>query len=210
MTAWGNGDDGVIIENGATSNTVGGTSTIERNVISANESEGIHANAASGNTILADGDGNTSNTISQSATLADLADAPFAVDDTRGLDFDGIDDYVTIADSPSLTVNNAVTIKAWIKPDASANVNRMIINKEGEYEVALFPDDSVAWAFDNLDPDWSWHNTGYQVPNGRWTHLAVSYDNGTVSTYVNGTLDRKPRTVSRNSKAGCRTRTDER
>ncbi len=81
-----------------------------------------------------------------------------------------------------------MTMEAWINPDASANANRMIINKEGEYEVALFSDDKIYWAFANTDPGWTWHDTGYTVTNGEWTHIAVTYDNGTVTTYVNGNV----------------------
>ncbi len=138
--------------------------------------------------VLNDGDGGTSNVISQTVNVTAVADAPVAVNDNSGLDFDGIDDYVAIADSASLTMTNTMTMEAWIKADASANVNRMIINKEGEYEVALFSDGTINWAFANSDPGWTWHNTGYVVADGEWTHIAVAYDNGTVSTYVNGTL----------------------
>ena len=46
----------------------------------------------------------------------------------------------------------------------------------------------VMWAFDNIDPDWSWHYTGYFVQAGEWTHLAVSYNNGVVDTFANGVL----------------------
>ncbi len=115
-------------------------------------------------------------------------DAPVAVDDKQSLDFDGIDDYVSIANSPSLIMTNTMTMEAWINPDTSANSNRMIINKEGEYEVALLANDRLVVAFANTDPGWTWHDTGYTVTNGEWVHIAVSYNNGTMSTYVNGSV----------------------
>ena len=123
-----------------------------------------------------------------SITADTTSDAPVAVDDNHGLEFDGIDDYISIADSAGLTMTNTVTMEAWINADPSTNVNRMIINKEGEYEVALFADGTINWAFANTDPGWTWHNTGYVVPDNTWTHIAVAYDNGKVSTYVNGNL----------------------
>ncbi len=164
------------------------TQALMRNITFWNTSDNPATAARTIDFTLTDGDGGTSNTISQSATVTATADTPIAANDNFGLDFDGTDDYVTIADSPSLRMTNTMTMEAWINPDASANVNRMIINKEGEYEVALFADGTINWAFDNVDPDWSWHNTGYQVANDQWSHVAVTYDNGTVSTYVNGTL----------------------
>ncbi len=164
------------------------TQALMRNITFWNTSDNPVAAARTIDFTLTDGDGGTSNTISQSATVTATADAPFAANDNIGLDFDGTDDYVTIADSASLRMTNTMTMEAWINPDTSANVNRMIINKEGEYEVALFADGTINWAFANADPAWSWHNTGYQVTDGQWSHIAVTYDNGTVSTYVNGTL----------------------
>ena len=164
------------------------TQALMRNISFWNTSDNPATAARTIDFVLTDGDGGTSSTISQSATVTAQPDAPVAVNDGFGLDFDGIDDYVAIADDPSLTMTNTMTMEAWINPDASANANRMIINKEGEYEVALFSDDQIYWAFANTDPGWAWHDTGYTVTNGEWTHIAVTYDNGTVTTYVNGNV----------------------
>ncbi len=162
------------------------TQALMRNVTFWNTSDNPATAARTIEFVLTDGDGGTSSTISQAATVTAQPDAPVAVNDGSGLDFDGIDDYVSIADDPSLVMTSTMTMEAWINPDASANGNRMIINKEGEYEVALFSNDRIYWAFANSDPGWAWHDTGYTVTNGEWTHIAVTYDNGTVTTYVNG------------------------
>lgn len=113
--------------------------------------------------------------------------APKAFDE-HFLNFDGTDDYVQIGNDPSLEMTATMTMEAWIKRDSSNNANQMIINKEGEYEVGLFPDGTVRWAFKNAAPGWDWYNTGHVVSVNEWTHLAVSYDNGTIKTYANGTL----------------------
>ena len=157
-----------------------------RNIVFSNTSDNPIAGVRTIDFALTDGDGGTSTTISQAATITAVSDAPVAVNDSFGLDFDGVDDYVAIADDFWLVLTNTMTMEAWINPDASANANRMIINKEGEYEVALFSDDRIYWAFANSDPGWGWHDTGYTVTNGEWTHIAVTYDNGTVNTFVNG------------------------
>ena len=115
-------------------------------------------------------------------------DVPLANDDDGHLNFDGTDDVVVIADSASLTMTNTLTMEAWINPDASANTTRMIINKEGEYEVAVFADNTLRWAIANTSPGWNWIDTGYVVTNGVWTHIAVTFDNGTIQTFVNGNL----------------------
>ena len=164
------------------------TQALMRNITFWNTSDNPATAARTIDFVLTDGDGGTSNTITQTATVTVAADAPVALNDYSGLDFDGIDDHVSIADSASLRMTNTLTMEAWVKADASANVNRTIINKEGEYEVALFSDGTINWSFANTDPGWSTHNTGYVVADSVWTHIAVAYDNGSVSTYVNGSL----------------------
>ncbi|EMI46059.1 LamG-like jellyroll fold domain-containing protein [Rhodopirellula sp. SWK7] len=112
----------------------------------------------------------------------------YAHQDDGHLELDGTDDYVAIASSPELTMSNTMTMEAWVRPDASANTDRMILNKEGEYELSVDADGSIKWAFANSDPGWAWHDTNYTLTDGEWAHVAVSYNNGTVSTYVNGEL----------------------
>lgn len=98
------------------------------------------------------------------------------------LDVDGTDEYVHIGNNSNLEMTSAMTMKAWIKPDSSNNANQIIINKEGEYEVGLFPDGTIRWAFKNTNPGWDWHDTTYVVAVDEWVHIAVSYDNGVVKT----------------------------
>jgi VCBS repeat-containing protein len=128
----------------------------------------------------------SANTDSVSLAVTPVNDAPLAADERLSMNFDGIDDYVTAGSSASLQMTNTMTMEAWINPDVSANVNQMIINREGEYELAIFPDGHLQWGFANTTPGWAWHDTGYVVNPGQWTHVAVTYDNGTVTTYANG------------------------
>ena len=111
-----------------------------------------------------------------------------ANDDNGYFDFDGTDDFISIAGSASLTLTTSATIEAWVNRIASSNATQIIINKEGEYEVALSNTGNVMWAFANSNPGWSWHDTGYSIGVSTWSHVAVSYNNGVVSTYVNGNL----------------------
>ncbi len=102
--------------------------------------------------------------------------------------FDGTDDYVTVAGSGSLVASDAVTMSAWVRPAASANIDRIIINKEGEYELGLSDANEVKWAIANASPGWAWHQTGCFLTNGKWAHIVVSYDGVEVRTYVDGAL----------------------
>ena len=137
-----------------------------------------------------DGDGAAESVTSlQTAAVMNVNDAPAARDDRIGLVFDGIDDYVTIGAYAGLSVSTNLTMEAWIKPTGLGAGSQLVINKEGEYELGITADTGeVIWGFDNIDPNWSWHNTGYFAQAGEWTHLAVTYNNGVVETYANGLL----------------------
>lgn len=104
------------------------------------------------------------------------------------LSFDGVDDYVSVGAPQQLVMTGAVSLCAWIHPHGpgTKDVGGAIVAKEYEYVVARFPDGSLQWAFANSQPGWTWTNTGYQAPQNQWTHLAVVYDHGRVTTYANG------------------------
>ncbi len=111
----------------------------------------------------------------------------------KALSLDGIDDYVQVGDAPGLKMSNALTISAWIYPkdppvQGSTGEGGIIVNREGEYEIARFANGTIQWAFANSNPEWNWINTGYVAPEKEWTHIAVVYDYGTIKTYANGRL----------------------
>ncbi|GGG59629.1 LamG-like jellyroll fold domain-containing protein [Hymenobacter glacieicola] len=98
--------------------------------------------------------------------------------------FDGQDDYVRVGDIPALRMTNAFTIEAWIYP--TANQSGIIVNKENEYEIARFEDGSIQWAINNTSPGWTWINTGIIAPLNTWSHIGLTYNNGVVTAYLNG------------------------
>ncbi|MFW5439425.1 MAG: LamG-like jellyroll fold domain-containing protein, partial [Methylophilaceae bacterium] len=121
-------------------------------------------------------------------TAIPVNDAPVAIDDRTALDFDGTDDYVLIANDPSLVMTSTLTIEAWIKSDDNTRpLEQLIVNKEGEYEIAI-KNGTIQWGVSNTDPGWIFHDTGYAIATDTWTHVAFTYDNGVANTYVNGAL----------------------
>ncbi|QDT04437.1 Pentaxin family protein [Rubripirellula lacrimiformis] len=128
---------------------------------------------------------NTDETSEFSAHFA--IDGPvYAADNNGHFVFDG-NDVITIENAGSLTMSTTMTMEAWINPDDSI-LTRMILNKEGEYEIGIGDNGNLWWAFTNTDPGWAWHDTGVTVSTTQWSHVAVSYDNGTVNSYINGEL----------------------
>lgn len=84
-------------------------------------------------------------------------------------------------------MTTATTLEGWIFPTGPGITDEVnIAGREGEYEVGRFPDGTIQWAFANDDPGWTWINTGFVAPEKTWTHFAVTYDNGLVTTYGDG------------------------
>ena len=126
-----------------------------------------------------------SNVAARTIDIIAVNDAPVAADDRPSIDFDGVDDYLSVPDSASLRMSTAMTLEAWINPDLSSTTRQIIANKEGEYELCIFDDGSLHFAFAE-GGSWAWHDTGATIARNAWTHVAVTYDAGLVTTYVNG------------------------
>ena len=102
------------------------------------------------------------------------------------LSFDGADDYVVIAHNPTLNVYS-ITMEAWVYRNTSTVDERMIVNKESSYEMQIGNiSNSGQDHFEiAIKPNWVWKNGGF-VPLEEWTHVAVTWDQNILRTYING------------------------
>ncbi len=100
--------------------------------------------------------------------------------------------YVRVGAAPSLTMSNAFSVELWLYPTGPGGAptyGGILINKEGQYEIARFADGTIQWAVVSPDnPVWNWVNSGFTAPEGQWTHLAWTYDFGTSRLFANGQL----------------------
>jgi large repetitive protein len=99
--------------------------------------------------------------------------------------------WLRVPDSERLRVSTALTVEAWIRPTGAGTdgtYGGIIVNKEGEYQLARFADGRIGWAIANANPGWTWVDTGYVAPLDAWTHIAFVYDGSTATTYANGQL----------------------
>ena len=107
----------------------------------------------------------------------------------RALSFDGADDRVNVADSGSLDLTTGMTLEAWVNPSTAAGSWRTVVIKEqaAGLAYALYSgEDSgrpsvhayTSAEFDSRGPG--------ALPLNTWSHLAATYDGGTLRLYVNG------------------------
>jgi RHS repeat-associated protein len=123
-------------------------------------------------------------------TGAAWADGKFG----KALQFDGIDDKVTIPDSNSLDLTTGMSLSAWVKLDSPDSTWREVLYKKRgtgrSYDLAADTTSakpSMALGTGTSDP--VIYGTS-QLPTAEWAHVAGTWDGTTAKYYVNGTLVR--------------------
>ena len=111
--------------------------------------------------------------------------------------FDGINDYIQIADSPSLNITGDMTIEAWINTANTDAFQNMIIFSNMEeisphngymLSVDWWPDDPTVKQIRFMSGDMSlWSNAAVNI--GEWIHVAATLSGTSASIYLNGILD---------------------
>jgi concanavalin A-like lectin/glucanase superfamily protein/Calx-beta domain-containing protein len=102
------------------------------------------------------------------------------------LDFDGVDDYVTVPSDPALHPTNAITIEAWVKPSAGGQ-NYPFARIADNESVQLLVTGSTNFRFQVFTTTGAGAVDAPFTP-GSWYHLAATYDGAMMRIYVNGTL----------------------
>lgn len=136
-----------------------------------------------------DSSGNSNNgTVYGASLTADRFGNPNAA-----YSFDGIDDYILVANSSSFP-QTAITISFWLNRNNQAVTgNENYISKEKAFQTYLYNSPKMSSGLWKGTPGvWSDYQSSSSIPfDSNWLFYSFTYDNAThiANTYINGVLD---------------------
>lgn len=124
----------------------------------------------------------------------------------QAVSFNGNGAFIKVPDTDSLDTDYVMTIATWINPNSATDPNRITgtfvskwytvdaVTHEGDWVLNWSgkTDESVKFYVANY-PELGTDNgslavTGGIVPKDSWQHVTVIFDNGQITTYLNGVL----------------------
>ena len=126
-------------------------------------------------------------------------DVPDPLRGGQSVKIDGGGQHVLVPHDPRLNITSAMTIAAWVKPIGNGVWDGIIaknpsdgssLNHAGNYELRIDAGSrTLKLLFQRGDiDDTSGVNSSAFVPEGQWTHVAVTADGTNVNYYINGVI----------------------
>ena len=105
----------------------------------------------------------------------------------QALDFDGVDDYVSLASRDLYTGLTALTVEAWVYPTSGTGWHEVFYVAPNNITLALYGTSLYGFINDNADGDQPSMTIADAVSLNQWNHIAMTWDtSGTQILYANG------------------------
>ncbi|WAK00552.1 LamG-like jellyroll fold domain-containing protein [Methylobacter sp. YRD-M1] len=105
----------------------------------------------------------------------------------QALQFDGVNDWVTVKDSPSLDLSTSMTLEAWVYPQSQTGEKALIMKEQsGGAVYGLLNANANVPAAGIYDGQYHVLSGSNPLPANQWTHLVVTYDGQYGRLYMNG------------------------
>ena len=213
-TAIANTASGVVIEGGATNNTIGGSAAAARNIIAANDGSGVTIDGADNNRVegnyvgvSANGSGIINGTLAlwtmDGATVTDVVgnndpSLQTGLTFAPGINGDAVDTesagFIEVPEG-SLTPSQ-ITLDAWARPDGpgtnedafgSVVILKRFTNSNTLGILWRASDERFVFTFGEIATDFVLSSNSFPV--GSFYHVAATYDGTTAKLYVDGQLE---------------------
>ena len=92
-------------------------------------------------------------------------------------DFDGVDDYIEIADDAAFDMTSELTVAVWINMRSLPSELHTIVSKDTNYEFHIDDQGRVYWWWQAAN----FRTTGYSISLNQWHHVAITYRSGSQS-----------------------------
>ena len=121
------------------------------------------------------------------------AQGALRVDGDTATRFDGVDDYVSIPDSPALRITGSLALEAWVKTDGPFTKTWQAIAGKGDTSYHIQRNGSSRGAMFAVFYNGAWYTASGPtvIDDGAWHHVVGVYDqpSQTVKLYVDGKQD---------------------
>jgi hypothetical protein len=109
------------------------------------------------------------------------------------LSFDGVNDYVTVANESSFDFTTNMTIEAWIKVNSFSIADQAIVTKGDAWKITRYGStNSLVFTGTTsiFGTPYTWSAVGSRnVNDGKWHHIAGTYNGSQLILYIDGTFD---------------------
>jgi Tol biopolymer transport system component len=151
---------------------------------------------ATTNLAVMDADGGNVTPLGSTTGDVNPAWAPFIeppLEGEQAVAFDGVDDYIEVADSPSLQTSSFMTIEAWFKTTQAVGDFTTLAGKwqtdgtDASYKLGWTTASGLGFSVDVAGVKTT-ASSGLQLNDGLWHHVAGVWVVGAGSVYVDGEL----------------------